>query len=174
MRYQIESELFKSVLHGNLVEDGVAMVDGPRLHIVADEDKTGVYYALLDGKRIPFVAQTNKSGEIIVAMRGYNYRLRVRNERDLFLQSLLKQTARSAGGTVTVKSPMPGLIKSVDVEQGAVVKKGARLLVLEAMKMENDIAAPVDGSITKLQVEAGKAVEKNQVLCVITPPKAES
>lgn len=63
-----------------------------------------------------------------------------------------------------VKAPMPGLVLNILVEPGTEVKKGDKLLVLEAMKMENIIKAGGDGKVGKIVVEKGQAVEKNQVL----------
>ena len=65
-----------------------------------------------------------------------------------------------------VLSPFPGLIKSLLVANGATVKKDQPVLVLEAMKMDNDITAPCDGVIT-FQVQKGANVESDSVLAVI-------
>ena len=74
--------------------------------------------------------------------------------------------AAPAGGE-TVTSPMPGTILSVNVQNGATVKKGDVLLILEAMKMENEIMAPCDGTIASVNVNQGASVETGAVLCVI-------
>ena len=65
-----------------------------------------------------------------------------------------------------VVSPMPGNILSVNVSEGTAVKKGDLLMVLEAMKMENEIMAPVSGTVSGV-VPKGSAVETGTVLCVI-------
>ncbi len=65
-----------------------------------------------------------------------------------------------------VLSPFPGLIKKVLVNSGDTVKKDQPIIVLEAMKMDNDITAPCDGKIT-IQVNKGANVETNAVLAVI-------
>ena len=75
--------------------------------------------------------------------------------------------ASVAAGGETVTSPMPGTILSVNVQNGASVKKGDVLLILEAMKMENEIMAPVDGTIASVNVQQGASVETGAVLCVI-------
>lgn len=75
--------------------------------------------------------------------------------------------AKPAAGGETVSSPMPGTILSVNVTNGATVKKGDVLMVLEAMKMENEIMSPCDGTITSVNVSKGAAVETGAVLCVI-------
>lgn len=67
----------------------------------------------------------------------------------------------------TVSSPMPGTILSVNVSNGSTVKKGDVLLILEAMKMENEILAPCDGTVASVNVTKGSSVETGAVLCVI-------
>ena len=64
-------------------------------------------------------------------------------------------------------APMPGLVRSVNVEQGESVSKGQTLLVLEAMKMEIRIHAPREGVIKKISVKQGQTVEREQVLIEI-------
>ena len=66
-----------------------------------------------------------------------------------------------------VASPMPGTILSVNVKPGDVVKAGQVLMILEAMKMENEIMAGVDGTIAAVNVQQGASVETGTVLCVI-------
>jgi biotin carboxyl carrier protein len=64
---------------------------------------------------------------------------------------------------------MPGSIVKINVEEGQIVKKGDVLLVLEAMKMENEIKVMVDCKITKILVEEKKSVEKGQLLMKLEP-----
>ncbi len=75
-------------------------------------------------------------------------------------------TAPSASGT-TVTSPMPGTILSINVTNGQSVRSGEILLVLEAMKMENDIVAPCDGIVKQVLVTKGSTVDTDQVLVII-------
>ena len=74
--------------------------------------------------------------------------------------------AAPAGGE-QVTSPMPGTILDVKVSQGAAVKKGDVLMILEAMKMENEIMCPRDGKVASLHAAKGAAVESGTLLCVI-------
>ena len=71
-----------------------------------------------------------------------------------------------AEGT-TISAPMPGTILKVNVEKGAAVKKGDVLLVLEAMKMENDIQSPVDGTVVAVQTSKGASVDTGAPLVTI-------
>lgn len=73
--------------------------------------------------------------------------------------------APAAGEKIT--SPMPGTILSINVAAGDMVKKGQVLMILEAMKMENEIMCPRDGKIASVNTSKGAAVESGALLCVI-------
>ena len=74
---------------------------------------------------------------------------------------------KAVGEGEKVTSPMPGTILDIKVKAGDSVKKGQVLLVLEAMKMENEIMAPKDGVVASLSVAQGAAVEAGTMLCAI-------
>ena len=75
--------------------------------------------------------------------------------------------AQAAQGGEDVKAPMPGSILSLNVKEGDQVKRGQVLLILEAMKMENEILAPKDGEVAALSVQAGQSVETGSLLCTL-------
>ena len=75
--------------------------------------------------------------------------------------------AAPVAGGQSVDAPMPGNIISVNVKPGQAVKKGDVLLILEAMKMENEIMAPVDGTVGTVSVAAGQTVQSGQQLLTI-------
>ena len=75
--------------------------------------------------------------------------------------------ASGSAGSVSVKAPMPGNIMKVNCTAGASVKKGDVLIVLEAMKMENDICAPQDGVVASVEVAQGASVETDAVLVTL-------
>mgnify|MGYP004498116817 CR=1 FL=1 len=72
--------------------------------------------------------------------------------------------APAAAGSVSVDAPMPGNILDIKVSNGASVKAGDVLLILEAMKMENEIVAPQDGTVASVNVNKGDTVEAGQTL----------
>ncbi len=75
--------------------------------------------------------------------------------------------ASVAEGGTTISAPMPGTILKVNVTAGQTVKKGDVLMILEAMKMENEIMAPADGTVASVSVNSGASVDSGTVLCTI-------
>ena len=75
--------------------------------------------------------------------------------------------AAAAGSGEAIKAPMPGNILAVNVAVGDSVKKGQVLMILEAMKMENEIMSPCDGKVTSVNVSKGSTVETGTLLCCI-------
>ena len=79
-----------------------------------------------------------------------------------------KAAPKAAGqGSVKVNSPMPGKILSVKTSVGQAVKKGEVLMILKAMKMENEVVAPEDGTVASIDVAAGDSVEAGVVLATL-------
>ena len=78
-----------------------------------------------------------------------------------------KAEPKPAGNGEKVTSPMPGNILSVAVKEGDTVKEGQQLMILEAMKMENEILAPCAGKVTSVAVAKGSTVESGSLLCTI-------
>lgn len=111
----------------------------------------------------------NNSGEsTVLYVNGRPYELIVDDRRSLVKKNLMQVGATSAKGQV-IRAPMPGKVVKIEVEVGAHVLAGAGLIVLEAMKMENEIKASAPGTVDSIYVEAGKAVEKGELLLSISP-----
>ena len=70
-------------------------------------------------------------------------------------------------GELAVKAPMPGAVVAIEVEVGQEVKKGHGLVILSAMKMENEIKAPRSGTVKSIDVQAGQTVEQGRTLVVL-------
>ena len=84
---------------------------------------------------------------------------------------------RSAGGkskkSGKVTANIPGKVVTVEVTVGQEVEEGQVVMILEAMKMQNEIQAPVSGKVTEIHCEEGQSIEANVPLLVITPPETE-
>jgi biotin carboxyl carrier protein len=125
--------------------------------------------------------QTTRYGSrVIVDINGHNYsieliqgRVYVNGEETRFrLQKAPPKIAgKKAGGAAAkgakVKPPMPGRIVSVEVKVGDQVKKGQGLLVLEAMKMQNEVSAPAEGLVKAVNVKPGQTVDANTIMVEI-------
>lgn len=104
-------------------------------------------------------------GSLAATVNGRFLDLRVLDElHALALESVAEETG---GGTVTAE--IPGMVVAVPVTAGQKVHRGEPLLVLEAMKMQNEIAAPVSGTVEELRVEVGQSVNAGEVLAVVAP-----
>jgi biotin carboxyl carrier protein len=123
---------------------------------------TPLRHLTADGRTIDVALDSLGRGRWVAGVRGEHVELEVLDERTRHLRSLTA-AARPAGGGI-IRAPMPGLVARVLVEPGAVVAVGAGVLVLEAMKMENELRAPAPGVVAAVRVAAGQTVEKGEVL----------
>jgi biotin carboxyl carrier protein len=103
---------------------------------------------------------------------GVEHALRVESEAR-HRAGRIRSASPGGGRTRDVLAPMPGLIVAVEVEDGVMVERGAGLVVIEAMKMENEIVAPVSGVVREVGVRAGQAIEKDVLICRIEPGESE-
>lgn len=96
-------------------------------------------------------------------VNGTKYAVKINDKYDRLIDKLGMKvgTAQKVGD---IKAPMPGLVLEVAIEVGTVVSKGDKVLILEAMKMENVIKATGDGIVKAIHITKGKAVEKGQLL----------
>ncbi len=125
-----------------------------------------VTYSLLMSNRSYEALVDTAGDELAVLLGGRLYTAQVLDER-------ARRLSRPGGssvpsGEVTLKSPMPGLIVAVPVAEGQAVKKGQTVIVLESMKMENELKAPRDGTVSSIKVKVRQSVEQHQPLVVIT------
>jgi len=87
----------------------------------------------------------------------------------VFRQEIAVDQPKSSSKTVKVTAPIPGIVLKITVSEGDAVKAGQDLLVMEAMKMENQIQAPRSGKVAKIHVKREDAVQQDQLLVEIEP-----
>ncbi len=119
-------------------------------------------YSLLDWRQILRGLIYPEEKEWRVLLRGQQYKATVEDEREKRLKST--GGARAESGEFHLKAPMPGLVVSVPVEEGQAVKKGQVLVILESMKMQNELKSPRDGTVHRIRVRAKGGVEQRQTL----------
>jgi biotin carboxyl carrier protein len=101
-----------------------------------------------------------------VIVNGTRFAVQIDDQRSLLLKSLHK-SAQNAGGILIIRAPMPGMISRIEIQVGDEVASGQGLLVLEAMKMENEIRSLTRGRIQSIHVDRGRPVEKGEALVTV-------
>ncbi len=129
---------------------------------------TPVMNLLLDGQSWIIPMEATGRGTWAIQRRGDRFEVEVVDERTRHIRSLVGE-GRAATGPAAQKAPMPGLVAKVQVEVGQEVMAGQPVLVLEAMKMENELKAAGPGLVDQILVKPGQAVEKGAVLVTYRP-----
>lgn len=120
-----------------------------------------------DGRSLSMLVEVS-NGEWLVQCDGVMWVVELEDERDRLLARFGGGSGASTGGGV-LTAPMPGLVLRILVDVGQTVVKGQGLIVLEAMKMENEIRAPADGVVTEVRAAVGTPVERGAPLVYLSP-----
>ena len=153
--------------------DGGVVIDGRRREasLVRTSPPAG-HSLLLDGTSVPLLARGGSGGRWEIDLGGCTFSAEVLDER----QAKVRALSAIAGGKTAIaplKAPMPGLVVQVAVEEGAVVDAGETVIIVEAMKMENELRAAAAARVARILVGAGDAVAKGQVLVEFSEVEAE-
>jgi pyruvate carboxylase subunit B len=138
---------------GNLVVGRVAEVEGTPVRMVTIGDEV---------HRV-VVRRGAQRGDYTLWVDGYRFDVEALDERTSAIRELSKLSA-AASGPAPLVAPMPGLIVRVNAKTGDKVAQGQGLVVMEAMKMENELRAQAAGTVKSVNVTPGTAVEKGTVL----------
>jgi len=158
----------------------VVLLDGRTIEVEVDGDRvtidgrahsatlgvisgTPLRQLLIDGRPLTLSVEAIGRGRWALTPKGERWEMEVLDERTRHIRSLAGggDQRRAAG---VLKAPMPGLVVRVQVQPGEKVAAGDPLVVLEAMKMENELKAGAPGVVKSVRVAPGEAVEKGQVL----------
>ncbi len=161
MKYQVDVD--GAVRLVEIKRDGVT-IDGTLVDVdVVAVGATDRFSVLLDGRSHAVVAQRRGPGDWRLQAGGHEYSASVVDEAAARALALSGGVAGSARARA-LKAPMPGLVVKVEVGPGDLVEAGQGLVIVEAMKMENELKALTGGRVARVAVQAGDAVEKDQVL----------
>ncbi len=127
---------------------------------------SGVVSLLLNNRSLEAVVNQQDSGWDIL-INGDLYEVDVIDERAYRLAQA-RGTAIGASGDAVITSPMPGIVIAVPVAEGDEVSADDKVIILESMKMENELRTPSAGRVISVEVEPGASVEKGQVLVIIS------
>ncbi|HET6347773.1 MAG TPA: biotin/lipoyl-containing protein [Candidatus Krumholzibacteria bacterium] len=148
-------------------EGVVISVDGRRHRVTEIQTTSGTVAFLVNHASYLAHASDGPAGRI-VSLGGRNYhvaRPRIDSDRPI--------EARAAGSSGILEAPMPGAIIAVNVAVGDRVKAGQPVVVLESMKMHNEITAPIDGVVSDINCKVGDQVSFGHVLAEIAPEESE-
>ncbi|MGZ3636689.1 MAG: acetyl-CoA carboxylase biotin carboxyl carrier protein subunit [Ktedonobacterales bacterium] len=154
------------------------LVGERRSHLSQTDDPRADHYSILIGQRSYDAYARLTEGDdtspeggartIEVLIGGRPYVVSVQDERSRALASLA--AGAHVSGDAPIRAPMPGLVRSVLAEQGAEVQRGQTVVVLEAMKMENDLPSPRAGIVKSVRVEQGQTVNQGDILAIVGDP----
>jgi len=143
-----------------LESDGDVTVDGKHCSV---RRISATEFSVIAGERQIRVVAAAEGGAYSVIAGTYEGTLSVESERDRLLRKYGRSTA-SSGTRSEIHAPMPAMVIRIDVAPGDTVRRGQPLIVLEAMKMENEILSPGEGCVKEVHARAGKSVEKGELL----------
>jgi glutaconyl-CoA/methylmalonyl-CoA decarboxylase subunit gamma len=142
------------------------MINHKKSDIKIFDDENGFTYILYKRKKYLAEIVEKSQNKYTVLINGVSYSFTIETPISYKRKKYLEKN-KSTSRTELVGAPMPGKIVDVLVEAGAKVKEGESLLILEAMKMQNEIASPVAGLVKKVLVKQGDIVNKEDVLIEI-------
>jgi len=149
-----------------IIDKDQIFVDGEP--VIVDLKQSGVpelYSILFGGRSYDMLIETERSN-YAVTFRGEQFHVQVEDERTRRLNTGRKAPALPHG-ELPIKAPIPGLVVKVLVEKGSQIEDGQPLIILEAMKMENEIRSPRSGVVKSIAASAGQRVEQNSVMLIL-------
>jgi pyruvate carboxylase subunit B len=149
----------------SFLEDGSIMLDGIRLQADLQNISPGRFSLLLNGKSFHTII-TRNDFIYTVLIKGRNYKIGIKTSTKK-VRDFSVDTTKENPSNIEVRSPMPGMVVRCEVSEGTIVAAGDGLLILEAMKMENEIRAARNGTVKKLLVRDRQVVDKGELLLII-------
>jgi pyruvate carboxylase subunit B len=121
---------------------------------------------LVNNKVVTVQADETEPDNFRILHNNFEYQTEIKTKTRVMLEKFLKTSGDSAGSGL-IKAPMPGLVVKINVAVGDEVAKDDKIIIIEAMKMENALATPVAGKVKAIKVKEGQAVNKNDALIEI-------
>lgn len=141
-------------------------VDGELVTISLEQSGIPELFSVLIDSQSHEVLVQDAVGDVNVTLSGYSFQLTVQDEVERRLQvGRLKEVA--ADGEMNLEAPISGLVVSVPVTEGDSVVQGQTVVILEAMKMENEITVPRAGTVKSIAVVSGQRVEANATMIIL-------
>lgn len=162
IEYIVSSEgLSKEI---TILNDESIIIDGVKKNYSLIEIGKNKYLLKIDNKVYDSYLISNSNGIFEIAINQKSFKVNVLTALQDKALKLIQQNNPDKNKQTKIKSPMPGLVLKINRNIGDKVRKGETVMVLEAMKMENEIKAPIDGEISELNIKVGQPIEKNFLL----------
>ncbi|MEX1256097.1 MAG: biotin/lipoyl-containing protein [Gemmatimonadota bacterium] len=156
---QVEGRSF----HVRIGKDGTE-VDGKPVDVeLAPRGLGPVRSTRVDGRSLRVVPERNGTGAWSLEVGGVRRRVEVMDPGEAAMRRI-RAASTDSGGPPPVRAPMPGLVVRVEVQVGDLVEAGGGIMIVEAMKMENELRAVGAGRVRAVHAREGEAVEKDQIL----------
>lgn len=165
----VDGEEHQVIIHN----DGSVEMDGEQFEVDLRHITNNVVFSMLIEGRSHEVYASLEDGAWRILLDGERYEVSVEDERTRRIRGL-QGGDKKLVGDVQIKAPMPGLVVKVPVEVGQIVAANAPLIILEAMKMENELRAPRAGVVKEIRVSPRQTVELQQVLIILGEEPVES
>jgi len=143
------------------------IIDGHSVQVDAAKSSKTIYSIIEDGKQFEVVVDEQGAHGFDVFVAGQLFHLQALDERSKLLTGSVKPVT---SGPQRALAEMPGKVVKIATTVGALVAEGEGIVILEAMKMENEITSPIEGIVTEIGVAEGQTVESGALLFVVTPP----
>jgi biotin carboxyl carrier protein len=142
-------------------------IDGHAVQVDAAKSGRTIYSVIEDGKQFEVIVDESGAHGYDVLVGGQLFHLQALDERSKLLTASVKAVA---SGPQRVEAEMPGKVVKISAPAGTPVQEGQGVVILEAMKMENEIKSPIEGVVSEIGVSEGQTVETGALLFVVEPP----
>lgn len=147
-----------------IVDEETLLIDGKKTNFDLTKLSNGVGLLKVDNKVYEVSEQSIEGERHVLLVNGKVYHTLSRTSLQERASNLIEKALAQHSHKVVVSAPMPGMILKIKKNNGEYVEKGDSVIILEAMKMENEIKTPASGTITEMKITEGNAVEKNSFL----------
>ena len=151
----------------NILSDTELKIDNKKYSYEISHVHNNTYLLKCGNNYFEIVAEKVNNEHFAVLLKGYHFDAVVRTTLQEKAMHLLEEAQTAAHHQFEVKAPMPGIILKVKKQDGDIISQGESIIILEAMKMENDLKAPQAGIMKEIYIFEGNTVEKGDKLFLI-------
>ena len=165
IKVKVDNNEFETSINPSVLDE--VCYNGERYKVEVLKTYPNNVYTILVNNKVLLVQYEENSKGVKIIYDNFEHKVDVKTETKALLEEFIKDSGLSSTDR-DIFSPMPGLIVKILTQEGAEVKQGDKLIIVEAMKMENALASTVSGFVKKIHVKEGVPVEKDALLIEIS------